>query len=49
MDFIQTVQQIEVYPGSNASHFGTNAIGGAINIILTGDYSNSFSVSVKYF
>ena len=45
VDFIQTVQQIEVYPGSNASHFGTNAIGGAINIILTGDYSNSFSVS----
>ncbi len=29
VDFIQTVQQIEVYPGSSATHFGTNAIGGA--------------------
>ncbi len=45
VDFIQTVQQIEVYPGSNASHFGTNAIGGAINIILTGDYIDSFAIS----
>ena len=33
VDFIQTVQQIEIYPGSNATHFGTNAIGGAINMI----------------
>ena len=44
VDFIQTVQQIEIYPGSSSSHFGTNAIGGAINIILTGDYKNSFSL-----
>ena len=28
VDFIQTVQQIEIYPGSSSSHFGTNAIGG---------------------
>ena len=42
VDFIQTIQQIEVYPGSSAAHFGTNAIGGAINIILTGDYKDSF-------
>ncbi len=45
VDFIQTVQQIEVYPGSSATHFGTNAIGGAVNIILTGDYKDSMSLS----
>ena len=40
VDFIQTIQQIEVYPGSSATHFGTNAIGGAVNIILAGDYKD---------
>lgn len=45
VDFIQTVQQIEVYPGSSATHFGTNAIGGAINIVLTGDFKNYISYS----
>ena len=42
VDFIQTIQQIEVYPGSSAVHFGTNAVGGAVNIIMTGDYKDSF-------
>ncbi len=44
-DFIQTVQQIEVYKGSNGSHFGPDAIGGAINFITDIDYNNSFSIS----
>ena len=45
VDFLHTVQQIEIYPGSSASHFGTNSIGGAINIILTGDFKDSFSIT----
>ena len=45
VDFLQTVHQIEIYPGSSASQFGTNAIGGAINIILTGDFKNSYKIS----
>ena len=32
--FIQTIQQKLKYFGSSATHFGSNAIGGAINIIF---------------
>ncbi len=44
-DFLQTVQQIEVYKGSNGAHFGPDAIGGAINFITDVDYKNSYSVN----
>ncbi len=44
-DFLQTVQQIEVYKGSNGAHFGPDAIGGAVNFITDVDYTNSYSVN----
>ena len=44
-DFIQTIQQVEVYKGSNGAHFGPDAIGGAINFVTDIDYSNSYSSS----
>lgn len=42
-DFVQTIQQIEIYKGSNGAHFGPDAIGGAINFVTDIDYSNSYS------
>ncbi len=48
-DFIQTIQQIEIYKGSNGVHFGPDAIGGAINFITDVDYSNNFSLDVFNF
>ena len=44
-DFIQTIQQIEIYKGSGGAHFGPSAIAGAINFITTIDYTNSYSMS----
>ena len=41
--FIQTIQQIEVYKGSNGALFGPDAIGGAINFVTDIDYTNSLS------
>ena len=32
-DFVQTIQQVEIYKGANGAHFGPSAIGGAINFI----------------
>ena len=45
VDFIQTIQQIEIYEGPGTTIFGPNAIGGAINIITTGDYKDHASFS----
>ena len=44
-DFLQTVQQVEVYKGSNGAHFGPDAIGGAVNFITDIDYENNYSLS----
>tara|TARA_B100001250_G_scaffold413775_1_gene449037 strand:- start:2781 stop:4646 length:1866 start_codon:yes stop_codon:yes gene_type:complete len=44
-DFIQTIQQIEIFKGSNGVHFGPSAIAGAVNFITDIDYTNNFSVS----
>ena len=44
-DFVQTLQQIEIYKGANGSHFGPSAIAGAINLITGPNYANSYSLS----
>ena len=47
-DFVQTIQQIEIYKGANSAHFGPSAIAGAINFITDVDYTNSYSVSSTF-
>ena len=44
-DFVQTIQQIEVYKGPSGAHFGPSAIGGAINFVTAVDYQNKFSIN----
>jgi len=44
-DFVQTIQQIEIYKGANGAHFGPSAVAGAINFITDVDYTNSYSVN----
>lgn len=44
-DFVQTIQQIEIYKGASGVHFGPSAIAGAINLITDIDYKNSYSFS----
>ena len=44
-DFVQNIQQIEVYKGSSGAHFGPSAIAGAINFITAIDYTNSYSIN----
>ena len=48
-DFVQTIQQIEVYKGANGAHFGPSAIAGAINFITDIDYANTYSVNSTIF
>ena len=43
-DFVQTIQQVEIYKGANGAHFGPSAIGGAINFITAIDYQNNLTV-----
>ena len=47
VDFVQTIQQVEVYDGPGAANFGPNSIGGAINIITTGDLKDFIKFSTK--
>ena len=44
-DFLQGVQQIEIYKGAAGAIFGPAAIGGAINFITDINYQNSISMS----
>ena len=44
-DFVQNIQQIEVYKGSGGAHFGPSAIAGAVNFITAIDYTNSYSIN----
>lgn len=45
VDFTGTLSQVDVYLGPNGVHFGPGAIGGAINLLTTIDFSNSIEIS----
>ena len=44
-DFLQGLQQIEIYKGASGAIFGPAAIGGAINFVTDIDFQNSISIS----
>ena len=44
-EFLQTIQQIEIYKGANGAHFGPSAIGGAINFVTAINYENEISLN----
>jgi len=43
-EFMFGVQQVEVYKGTAAAHWGADAIGGAVNLITTVDYQNKIAM-----
>ena len=43
-EFMFGVQQVEVYKGTAAAHWGADAIGGAVNLISTVDYENKIAM-----
>ena len=44
-DFLQGLQQVEIYKGASGAIFGPAAIGGAINFVTDIDYQNSILLS----
>ncbi len=44
-DFLQGLEQIEIYKGASGAIFGPAAIGGAINFVTDINYENSFSIN----
>ena len=44
-DFLQGLQQIEIYKGASGAIFGPASIGGAINFVTDIDYQNSILVN----
>ena len=46
-DFLQGLQQIEIYKGASGAIFGPAAIGGAINFVTAIDYENSASINAS--
>ena len=46
-DFLQGLQQIEIYKGASGAIFGPAAIGGVINFVTAIDYENSYSISAS--
>ena len=44
-DFLQGLQQIEIYKGASGAIFGPAAIGGAINLVTDINYENFISIS----
>jgi vitamin B12 transporter len=45
-DFLEGLQQIEIYKGASGAIFGPAAIGGAINFVTAINYENSASFSI---
>ena len=46
-DFLQGLQQIEIYKGASGAIFGPAAIGGAVNFVTDIDYENTISFNAS--